>query len=260
MSWFVIDDKWHSHPKVVGISLAAAGLWAKAGSWCGDHLTDGAVPRSLPRSWGADAELAQELVTAGLWIETEAGWQFHDWLDRNPSRESILAKRKADADRKAKGRASQAKPKRLRKESERSPRGLPAESNGPSPSPSPNSEERESARPSFREPAKIQEAETAWIRLGRHYQALFNAEQEGSRNPRIYDEQRIVSTDAPQFRKLAELVRAESQRTGVGQRAVFEATALSFLRDSKQQAKGLVLEFFVRDFAHHATRSLEAAS
>jgi len=111
---------------------------------------------------------------------------------------------------------------------------------------------------------KPPELDPTFVRLGKIYQALYNQEQEGTRNPREYDEQRITSCDARQFISLVELVRVESKRTDVGQRALFEAAARAFLRDPKQRTKGHVLEFFVRDFAHWAEHAadgcIEAAS
>ena len=99
------------------------------------------------------------------------------------------------------------------------------------------------------------------MRLGRHYQQLVDSEQEGVRNPRLYDEQRITSTDSKQFRKLLELVTAEAARGGNGPKQIFEAAALAFLRDEKQRVKGHVLEYFVRDFTRYVDRSaLEEAS
>jgi hypothetical protein len=102
--------------------------------------------------------------------------------------------------------------------------------------------------------------EVGWIRLGKIYQQLHDAEQEGARNPRPYDEQRITSTDSRPFRKLYELTKTEAARSGIGERQIFTSAARAFLRDEKQRAKGLVLEFFARDFATYVDRSLEAAS
>jgi len=146
MPWFTIDDKWHSHPKVIGLSLAAAGLWAKAGSWCNDQLTDGRISLAAVKVLGGNTKLAAELVEANLWHVVEGGWQFHDWLDKQQSRETVLSKRKADAERKRKGNETR---KGIREESERSPPILQLESSRPSPSPSPipiKNSEKESAR------------------------------------------------------------------------------------------------------------------
>src|SRR3990172_9012834 len=65
MPWFTIDDKWHSHPKVIGLSLAAAGLWAKAGSWCNDQLTDGRISLAAVKVLGGNTKLAAELKRKG---------------------------------------------------------------------------------------------------------------------------------------------------------------------------------------------------
>jgi hypothetical protein len=104
--WFRIDDGWHSHPKVIDVSLAARGLWATAGSWCGQHLTDGAVPTKMLKAWGGTPKLVDELVRAGLWKVSEAGYQFHDWSALNPLRADVLKSRAADVQRKKESRGS----------------------------------------------------------------------------------------------------------------------------------------------------------
>jgi len=107
MTWFRVDDGWHSHPKTVGVSLAARGLWASAGSWCAQHLTDGLVPRKMLAIWGAKPRHACELLDAGLWINSEDGYVFHNWADCNPTKAEVLASRAAkSAAGKAGGRAS----------------------------------------------------------------------------------------------------------------------------------------------------------
>lgn len=129
MTWFKVDDGFYDHPKTIGLSLSAMGLWVRAGSWCARHLTDGRVPRSLLDSWGVDPVVAGELHGVGLWIETDDGWQFHDWEEHQPLRKDVLAKRKADRSRKDAGRKSQS----VRKESARNRSGLRTDSSGPDP-------------------------------------------------------------------------------------------------------------------------------
>lgn len=93
MSWAKLDDGMWSHPKFLDLSNGAIGVWAKALSWSAQQLRDGAIPRALKAMMRAtDAEVA-ELVNAELWDETEDGWQIHDYLAFNPSRESVLAER-----------------------------------------------------------------------------------------------------------------------------------------------------------------------
>lgn len=113
MTWFKVDDGFESHPKVLALydgpcPADAIALWTLAGSWCGAKLTDGAVPRGYvarsPHRAGA-----AELVRVGLWFETPDGFQFHQWLDKNPSREQVLAGREKTKERQAKWYANQQK-------------------------------------------------------------------------------------------------------------------------------------------------------
>lgn len=94
MPWFPVDDRFHSHPKAGAASLAAIGLWALAGSWAQDHLTDGDIPEHMIRSLSRGAiELADELVSVGLWRRTKAGYRFHQWHERNATRSEVTAAR-----------------------------------------------------------------------------------------------------------------------------------------------------------------------
>lgn len=88
MAWFKVDDRFHTHPKVVQAGNAAIGLWTRLGAWCSDHLTDGHVPSTVALMFGTDEEL-DALVDAGLLRRTGTGLQFADWLDYNPSAEQV---------------------------------------------------------------------------------------------------------------------------------------------------------------------------
>lgn len=127
MVWFKIDDGFWSHPKVLELSDGALALWTRAGSYCAGHLTDGEVKRSTLRVLGADHDAAVELVMAGLWDETPAGWTFHDWAEYQPTREQVLAERAAAAERKRKSRESRrASSQPSQGESRRDVRGVDA--------------------------------------------------------------------------------------------------------------------------------------
>lgn len=96
MVWFKVDDRLHSHPKALATSLAALGLWALAGSWSSDHLTDGFVSdQAVNLLSRGTSELADELVTAGLWKRVRAGYRFHQWntngdgTARNPTKKQV---------------------------------------------------------------------------------------------------------------------------------------------------------------------------
>ena len=99
MTWFKVDDGFADHPKTLRVSLAAIGLWTKAGAWSAKHLTNGEVPLAAVTALGGTKRLAGELVTAGLWLEIPSGYAFHEWLQHQPSRDQVLTKRSATRER-----------------------------------------------------------------------------------------------------------------------------------------------------------------
>lgn len=113
MTWFKVDDSFHSHPKVLAAPPAALGLWVVAGSWSGSNLSDGFVPdHVLPRLLPDAATLAKQLATAGLWKRVRGGYRFHDWGDFNPQRTVIEEERKAARERMRKLRSGRKVPDR----------------------------------------------------------------------------------------------------------------------------------------------------
>lgn len=105
MTWFKIDDGFWSHPKVAMLSDGAVALWARAGSYSCQHLTDGAVARTLLRMLGT-VEAADELVAAGLWDATPDGWVFHDWSEYQETSEVVKKRRDAWRSRQRRSRES----------------------------------------------------------------------------------------------------------------------------------------------------------
>jgi hypothetical protein len=94
VTWFKVDDSFHSHPKVLATDADALGLWVVAGAWSSSNLTDGFVPtHALLRLIPGSDDLARKLVTSGLWRRTKGGYQFHDWLTYQPSKEEATAGR-----------------------------------------------------------------------------------------------------------------------------------------------------------------------
>jgi hypothetical protein len=119
LTWFKVDDSFHSHPKVLAASPAALGLWVVAGSWSGSNLSDGFVPdHVLPRLVPDSVTLAKELTTAGLWKRVRGGYRFHDWSDFNPESGAVLASVKRPASGCARCEPAQ------RRRNERQTRGL----------------------------------------------------------------------------------------------------------------------------------------
>lgn len=82
----VYGDLW-SHPKFITLEPRAGFLWLKALSYSKAMSTYGVIGRQLLPVFMASEEDAEILVDAGLWIETSAGWRFHDWDDYQTSRE-----------------------------------------------------------------------------------------------------------------------------------------------------------------------------
>ncbi|MBZ6102769.1 hypothetical protein ACH4NO_18365 [Streptomyces olivaceus] len=117
MPWFRIDDKAHSHPKLIKAGNAALGLWLRCGSYAAQHLTDGIVPGVVAELYGTKPQAAK-LVKAGLWHEhghncpdgcpapAPGDYVFHNFLDdgRNTSRARAEAERKKARDRQSKHR------------------------------------------------------------------------------------------------------------------------------------------------------------
>ena len=110
MTWAKVDDRFHGHSKARRAREALA-LWVLAMSWCADELTDGAVPRDMPDLLlpGLGEAYAGRLVEVGLWERTDAGYQFHDWLDYQPSAKSVKRERTKLSEARSKaGRAGMA--------------------------------------------------------------------------------------------------------------------------------------------------------
>ena len=128
MSWIKIDDQFADHPKIVSIGPLAGWLHVVALTYCGRYLTDGFVPYAMiPRladfsgisvaqgdtsSLANAKQMVERLLGAGLWVACDGGYQIHDYLEYNPSKEQALATKDArvEAGRRG-GLAKQAKPK-----------------------------------------------------------------------------------------------------------------------------------------------------
>jgi hypothetical protein len=106
MTWFKVDDTLGSHPKARAAGLAAMGLWVVAGAWSSQHLTEGFVPDWYVNSWPSGQKRAANLVQSGLWIEEDSGFRFHQWDERNPSKEQVESERAAARERQRRHRES----------------------------------------------------------------------------------------------------------------------------------------------------------
>lgn len=102
MSWVRLDDQFPDHPKVAGLSNEAFCLHVTAMCWTAKQQTDGKLPSIVLRrlAWRCQdpATAATELEMAGVWDKTPEGWEIHDFLDYNPTKEQVAelaAKRSA---------------------------------------------------------------------------------------------------------------------------------------------------------------------
>jgi len=101
VTWFKVDDHLATHSKVVAAGNAAMGLWVRAGSWSSQHLTNGHVPAHVVAMLGTPGQ-AKALVSAGLWLTVDDGWQFHDWFGYQPTASEVdeLREKRREAGRK----------------------------------------------------------------------------------------------------------------------------------------------------------------
>jgi hypothetical protein len=112
VSWVQLDDKFHSNRKTVSAGNDGAGVYVRALSYCGDHLTDGWVPLAWAKEIARPA-LRKKVTDCGLWVEVEGGEVYHymagdelyaveveapgyfipDYLASNPAAKEILERR-----------------------------------------------------------------------------------------------------------------------------------------------------------------------
>ncbi|AZM53312.1 hypothetical protein DMA15_12535 [Streptomyces sp. WAC 01529] len=124
MPWFNVDDKAHSHPKMIKAGNAAVGLWLRCGSYVAQHLTDGVVPGLLAEMYGTEPQI-RKLTKVGLWHPAGHGCpgcpqppvgdyymhDYHDPASGNPLRAEVEQRRKRAAEKKRRQRgASQGGP------------------------------------------------------------------------------------------------------------------------------------------------------
>ena len=98
MPWFRLDDSFDSHPKVIAAGNEAIGLFVRCGTYCARHLTDGYIPEHVALLYGSP-ELAETLVRAKLWRRARGGWRMPDYLDYNPSAQTVDKERAAKTER-----------------------------------------------------------------------------------------------------------------------------------------------------------------
>ena len=97
MGWGRIDDGFYDHPKVIGLSLEAIGMWTKCFSWAHRHQSSspfpGHLPIGVPKSFGGNrtGRIVKELLAANLWdSEISGDFSIHDYAQYLPKGEVVL--------------------------------------------------------------------------------------------------------------------------------------------------------------------------
>lgn len=98
MAWLNVDDGMGEHPKAWLAGNAALGLWLRLACYSARNLTDGFVPAQIASNNGTPAEL-KALIKSGLVDKVPNGFQLHDYLEWNKSKEKILEEREANRKR-----------------------------------------------------------------------------------------------------------------------------------------------------------------
>lgn len=124
MVWVRLDDQFPDHPKVSAAGPCGAWLHVCGIAYCNRHLTDGFIPAGVAHRLtnfdGIDISrsrddlyehancesIARDLCNVGLWEEATGGYLIHDYLDFQPSKESVLNEREKAKRRRNVGRTS----------------------------------------------------------------------------------------------------------------------------------------------------------
>ncbi len=109
MAWTRIDDKFLMNPKVQAVGVFGMALYVAGLIYSNSNLTDGFIANSmLPMICGMAYQTparktAEKLVEANLWEQVEGGYQIHDFLSFNKSKQEIEMLNRKRANNGAKG-------------------------------------------------------------------------------------------------------------------------------------------------------------
>lgn len=109
--WVRLDDRFPENPKVAPLSDAAFRAYVWCLCYAGRNETDGVVPRAVIPSQFHD-DILNEIFSSSLAISDGKSLRIRDFLEYNPSRKSLRAKRKAAAKRMRRVRANFARTSR----------------------------------------------------------------------------------------------------------------------------------------------------
>lgn len=92
MTWFKVDDKFHSNMKVIAAGNAAVGLYVRCGAWTSEAEQEGRIPKRVARMYGSTREIAK-LLEVRLWADMGDHYLMPDFLEYNPSAEELAERR-----------------------------------------------------------------------------------------------------------------------------------------------------------------------
>lgn len=98
--WVKLDDKAYAAPKVQEVGNESFGAYCRMLSFCGGHLTDGKVTEQMA-GFITRPKIIERLAEFNFVQMRGNGLLIPDFLDYNPSREQVEAKREADRKRRA---------------------------------------------------------------------------------------------------------------------------------------------------------------
>jgi hypothetical protein len=99
--WTKMSDTFWSDPRLLELGNDGFAVAARALSYCGQHLTDGRVPKGIATMLDPGGQTVAGLVRLELWRETEGGFEVVGYLDDQLSREQVLAERERARARRA---------------------------------------------------------------------------------------------------------------------------------------------------------------
>ena len=103
MAWAKLDDEFVEHPRISPLSDKAFRLHVAGICHAARKLTDGHISPTDARILLALTKTRRrhidELLDAGVWTENGNGWVIRDYLDYNPSSETVKERRRKWADR-----------------------------------------------------------------------------------------------------------------------------------------------------------------
>ena len=106
MPWVKIDDGVPHHRKLFAGGACLRGMILDGLCYCARNLTDGFIPANALAlvSPGTPPKMAlrliADLVRVGAWTTKDDGWEIHDYLKYQPSRQEVLDARAAAKARK----------------------------------------------------------------------------------------------------------------------------------------------------------------